>query len=427
MRGVFVPVLLIAAVAALDTKDIQSGIDSATGTGKPFVLPAGVHSVGTLRLRSGSHFRFAAGAVLRMLPLNADYAPIEKLGFEPFADVETSRFEHALLFASDADGVTIDGPGRIECERTSRGGPKPISLRRCRNIKLDGFTIDRAPNYAISLIGCSRVDIGRVTITRSLSDGIDLDSTTDALIHDVDIESYDDAICLKTSLSLGEKKPIRNISIERARLKTASVFFKLGTESYGDFSKIRVKDVTMTGGVGNRHGNPGIALETVDGGKISDVVIEDVKMDRVGTPIFLRIGARKEPPGEMAGIRLSRIEARGTRHASVIAGLLDEPIRRLVMEGISVEPVGMPGIFDAKLRVRETRSAYPEPIQFGPIPASAFFFRHVSGLRLSELQYLKPAASPAVLLDQVTGGWPMCKQIDSTRGACDGNFSKKKP
>ncbi|MCX6611961.1 MAG: hypothetical protein NTW74_14045 [Acidobacteria bacterium] len=271
------------------------------------------------------------------------------------------------------------------------------------------------------------MDIGRVSITRSLSDGIDLDSTTDALIHDVDVESHDDAVCLKTSLSLGEKKPTRNITIERARLKTASVFLKLGTESYGDFSKIRAKGITMTGGVGNRHGNPGIALETVDGGKISDVVIEDVKMDGVGTPIFLRIGARKEPPGEMTGIRLARIEARGTRYASVIAGLLDEPIRRLVMEEIHVEPVGAAGIFDAKQKVAEARSAYPEPIQFGAIPASAFFFRHVAGLRLSELQYLKPAASPAVLLDQVTGAWPTCKEVNSTRGSCDGNFSKKKP
>ncbi|MCX6611960.1 MAG: hypothetical protein NTW74_14040 [Acidobacteria bacterium] len=147
------PLLLIAVIAALDTKEIQSGIDNAAGTGKPFVLPAGIHSVGTLRLRAGSHLRFAAGAVLRMLPSNSDYVAIEKLGFEPFADVETSRFEHALLFASDADGVTIDGPGRIECERSSRGGPKPISLRRCRIIQLDGFTIDRAPNYAISRIG----------------------------------------------------------------------------------------------------------------------------------------------------------------------------------------------------------------------------------------------------------------------------------
>lgn len=427
MRGVLIPILLIAALTSLDTKEVQSGIDSAAGTGKPFVLPAGVHSVGTIRLRSGSHLRFAPGAVLRMLPLNADYAPIEKLSFDPFADLETSRFEHAMLFSSDADGITIDGPGRIECERISRGGPKPISLRRCRNVKLDGFTIDRAPNYAISLIGCSRVDIGRVTITRSLSDGIDLDSTSDAVIHDVDVESHDDAICLKASLSLGGKKATRNITVERARLKTASVFFKLGTESYGDFSKIRVKGLTMTGGVGNRHGNPGIALETVDGGKISDVVIEDVKMDGVGTPVFLRIGARKEPPGELTGIKLSRIEARGTRYASVIAGLLDAPIRDLTMEEIQVEPVGAPGIFDPTQPVQETRSAYPEPIQFGAIPASAFFFRHVARLRLSELQYLKPAASPAVLLDQVLGGWPTCKEINSTRGACEGNFSKKKP
>jgi hypothetical protein len=361
-----------------------------------------------------------------MLPSNADYDAPEKLGFEPFADVETSRFEHAMLFASDADGVTIDGPGRIECERNSRGGPKPVSLRRCQNVKLEGFTVDRAPNYAISLIGCSRVEIGRISITKSLSDGIDLDGTSDALIHDVDVESYDDAICLKTSLSLGEKRATRNITVERSRLKTASVFFKLGTESYGDFSKIRVKGLSMKGGAGNRHGTPGIALETMDGGKISNVVIEDVAMDEVGTPIFLRIGARGKSPGEMTGIRLSRIEARATRHASVIAGLSDEPIRNLTLEEIRVDPVGRPGIFDPKQRVPESRSAYPEPIQFGPIPASAFFIRHVAGLRLREIQYLKPAASPAMLLDQVMGSWAGCQEAESMRAACEGSFSKKK-
>ncbi|MEO5953504.1 MAG: glycosyl hydrolase family 28 protein, partial [Chloroflexia bacterium] len=234
-------------------------MDAATQAKTPYLLPAGTHAVGTLKLRSGTHFRFASGAVIKMLPLNADYSPIEKLDFEPYADLETSRFEHALFFATDADGVTIDGPGRIECDRTGRGGPKTVSLRRCKNIKLDGITIDQAPNYAISLIGCSRVDIGNVKITRGHSDGIDLDSTTDAFIHDVEVDSFDDAICLKASASLGKKMATRNVKFERCRLRSASVFFKIGTESYGDFQAITARSLTMIGGLGNRHGNPGIA------------------------------------------------------------------------------------------------------------------------------------------------------------------------
>ena len=421
----------LALLVCLDTQQVQSGIDAQSRLKKPFVLPAGIHTVGTLRLPSNSHLRFAPGAVLRMLKLNADYAPPERLGFEPFADLETSRFEHALLFGSDADNITIDGPGRIECERTQRGGPKPISLRRCTKIKLDGFTIDQAPNYAVSLIGCERVDIGNLKITRAHADGIDLDCTRDARIHDCDVESFDDAICLKTSASLQRKLPTSNVTVENCRLRTGSVFFKLGTESYGDFSGIRVRNVTMTGGMGNRHGNPGIALETVDGGNIRNVEIRGVKMDRVGTPIFLRIGERKNAPsspgaGEMDGIRLIDIEARGTRYASVIAGLNDAPIRNLRLANIAVEPVGGEGMFDAKQRVPEARNAYPEPIQFGPIPASAFYIRHVQGLRLEGLKYLLPAASPALILERVSGDWPGCSPAGQDRLVCGGSNPGRK-
>lgn len=413
--------LFFAALSGLDTKQIQSGLDAATRAGVVYELPAGVHVSGTLRLGSGAHLRFAPGAVLKMLPLNSDFAPMEKLGFEPFADQETSRFEHALLFASDRDKVTIEGPGRIECDRTGRGGPKPISLRNCKNVRLAGFTIDQAPNYAISLIGCSRVDIGNIKITRGLSDGIDLDATSDVVVHDVDVDSHDDAICLKASASLGRKIATRNVTVERCWLRTASVFFKLGTESHGDFVNIRARQLTLVGGAGNRHGNPGIALETMDGGRIRGVEVSDVTMENVGTPIFLRIGDRRSGPGEIEGVKLSRVRAKGARYASVIAGLSDAQIRKLTLEDVAVEPVGDVD-FDARLAVREARAAYPEPIQFGPIPAAGFFFRHVVDLKLRALPYLKAPVSPAVVLDHVLGNWPKCRAVSDTRLACGDVF-----
>jgi polygalacturonase len=414
--------LFVALLTALDTNNIQAGIDAATKAGKPYLIPAGTHRVATLRLATGSHIQFAQGAVLEMLPSNADFAPIEKLSFDPHADIETSRFEHALFFASDAERITIEGPGLIACNRQSRGGPKPISMRRCRKVTLKGFTIDRAPNYAISFIASSNIDIGNVKITGSLSDGIDIDASSDVLIHDSVVESHDDAICLKASGSLGQKQSTKNVTVERCQLKTASVFFKLGTESVGDFIGIRARNLKLTGGIGNRHGNPGIALETVDGGTIRNVTIEDIEMDQVGTPIFLRIGNRRNSPGEMSAIRLARITAKSTRYASVIAGLSDAPIRNLTLESIAVDPVGQAGIFDAKRPVPETRAAYPEPIQFGSIPASAFFFRHVVNLKLKAITYLKSAPSPAILLDSVLKFSGNCKEVNPNRLACDQPF-----
>ena len=418
--------LFINCLLALDTQAVQAGINRSAIEKVPFVLPAGVHTTGTLRLPSFAHLRFAPGAILRMTRQDADYAPPERLGFEPYADRETSIFEHALLFSTDTDNVTIDGPGLIQCDRLQRGGPKPIALRRCRNVKLLGFTIDQAPNYAVSLIDCLKVDIGGLTITRAHSDGIDLDGTRDARIHDCDIESYDDAICLKSSASLKRRLMTSNIVVENCRLKSSSAFFKIGTETFGDFQKIRVRKLIMTGGTGNRHGNPGIAIMTVDGGTIRDVIVEDISMTQVGTPIFLRIGDRKRAPGvpsagDIEGVHLRRITARGTRYPSVIAGLVDAPIRRLVMEQLDLEAAVSDRAHDPRQSVLETRSAYPEPTQFGPIPASVLFMRHALAPRIGVFKYPSLPQPPAVLLDQVTGNWQGCEEVIAERWACLGD------
>ncbi len=44
----------------------------------------------------------------------------------------------------------------------------------------------------------------------------------------------------------------------------------------------------------------GIALEMVDGGWLDGVVISNIRMQRVRTPIFLRLGARNPAAAECA-------------------------------------------------------------------------------------------------------------------------------
>ena len=65
---------------------------------------------------------------------------------------------------------------------------------------------------------------------------------------------------------------------------------KIGTESSGDFRRIRIADCTF-------ERSRGLALETVDGGLVEEVVCENLRLDDVTTaPIFLRVGARLRGP-----------------------------------------------------------------------------------------------------------------------------------
>jgi hypothetical protein len=428
--------LLTLMVLALDTATLQQGIDAAAAKKVVYSIPAGVHVVGTLRLPSNAHIRLEEGAVLRFSSQDADFAPREILDYEPFADSETSLFQQSLLFAEKAENITIEGPGKIDGNRRQRGGPKPIAMRRCRNIRIEGITIERAPNYAISLIGCDRVQILGVKIRGAHSDGIDLDCVRGAVIRDCDIESYDDAICLKTSAALGGRYNTEDVLVERCKLRTASVFFKLGTETYGDFKKIRVRDVEMIGGLwegslGNRHGNPGLALETVDGGMIRDVVMERVKMTDVGTPIFLRLGERRKAPGQpgagrMKGIRIADIVATGARYPSVLAGLSEAPIEDVSIDGLSVNWIAgtLP---NAKAGVSERRAAYPEPIMFGSLPAAVLYVRHLVGLKLSRLGFVNPGKQAALVLEGVAGKWPGCDAVVTDRLVCLDNRPSQRP
>src|SRR6185369_10021802 len=102
-------------------------------------------------------------------------------------------------------------------------------------------------------------------------------------IRNCDIESGDDAICLKSTSSA----VCRDISATGCRLKSNQGAIKLGTESLGGFQNINISNCQI-----HDTRNGGIKLLTVDGGDLTDVIISDITMDNVRTPIFIRLGAR---------------------------------------------------------------------------------------------------------------------------------------
>ena len=77
---------------------------------------------------------------------------------------------------------------------------------------------------------------------------------------------------------------------------------KLGTESSGGFRNIAITNCIF------EHCR-GLALETVDGGHLEDIVISNITMRNiVNAPIFLRLGARmRSPEGTPVGTMIGSL------------------------------------------------------------------------------------------------------------------------
>ena len=220
-------------------------IDCAKNGGGTVYFPPGIYLSGSIHLKSDVALYLDHGTVLMASPNDEDFDPYEKLDFENDSDHETSFFHFALLWGEDIERLAISGNGTIDGNRRKRGGPKPIALKRCKEVSIKDITILNAPNYAISMLGTDYVNIDGVSILNGYCDGIDPDACRHVRISNCHIDSYDDAIVPKASFSLGYRRSTEYITITNCQLSTNCNAFKLGTESGGDFKYITVSNCVI--------------------------------------------------------------------------------------------------------------------------------------------------------------------------------------
>ncbi|MEK6756581.1 MAG: glycosyl hydrolase family 28-related protein, partial [Bacteroidota bacterium] len=310
-----------------DTHSIQKAIETCSENGGGTVyFPPGTYITGSLHLRNRVALYLDHGATIKASTDQNDFDPYEELGFKNDADHETSFFHHSLIWGENVEHVAILGTGTIDGNRTKRGGPKPIALKRCQHVTIKDITIRNAPNYAISLLGTDYVNIDGVNILNGYCDGIDPDACRYVRIANCQIETWDDAIVPKASFSLGVRRAVEYLTVTNCILATNCNAFKLGTESGGGFRHITVSNCVMYSRATGRPPVSGIALESVDGGDIDGVTISNIAMANVQTPIFLRLGNRgrdmdKPIPGTLRNVFISNIVATGANQPCPIVGI----------------------------------------------------------------------------------------------------------
>ncbi len=240
----------------------------------------------------------------------------------------------------------------------------------------------------------------------------------------------DDAIVLKSSFALGARCATEDVVIEncqvsgfdpgtlydgtRGRIQIFSPDrdrvtgrIKIGTESSGDFRRIRINGCTF-------ERSRGLALETVDGGTIEDVVASNLTMREITTaPIFLRLGARLRAPegaapGAIRNIIIRDVTAEGILpdYAALIMGLPAHPIEDVTLDNVRLVYDGGGAAADVARQPLELEDAYPEPSMFGRTPVYGLWARHVRGLTLKgfSVTTTTPDARPQTLFEDVTLG-----------------------
>lgn len=411
----------------LDSNAIQKAIDQCYKDGGGTVLvPVGTYLSATIQLKDHVNLHLEKGAHIIG---STDYKVYRNL--DPFTDGLGVDVGRALLVAVDAKDISLTGEGCIDGRgkelkevhiatdkrpESKRWGLRPFLLRfvRCHQVRVKGITLRNSASWTSHYCQCSDLTIDSVMIRSkgvAHNDGIDIDGCQRVKISHCDIISGDDALCFKTTSS---KAPCRDIEVRDMTLKSNQAGIKFGTESMAPFEHIRVHNCYI---YDTRNG--GIKLFSVDGASLRDVVISDVIMNEVRTPMLFRLGARlsvfrknvdkQQPIGCFENVTIKNVSAVAADEAQLtppsgilITGIPGHYITGLTLENIHIRLLGTGTDEDAKSVVPEAIDQYPEVKTFGPkIPAYGVWARHVKGLTLRNVSFdLKnPDQRPMILCE----------------------------
>lgn len=432
--------------ATLDTAAINRAIDAGTADGGGVVyVPPGIYLVGTIVLKSNVTLYLEAGATLLGSTKIADYTPF---GATPEQGDANRRH---LIFAQDADNVTLAGPGQIDGQGPAfwvPSGRKPLppeeewrdvaahvskalpraspllEFFRCRNLRIEGVRIENAQGWTLRPIDCDNVVIRGISIKNPIigsnTDGIDPTCCHNVFISDCVIDTGDDAICLKSENPYGgELRVSKNITITNCVLTTCCNGLKFGTATHGGFENIAfTNSVIYNEAVGLKSRViAGIAIEMVDGGWVEGVTISNIRMQRVRTPIFIRRGNRRPradgTPGTVRGIMIENVHATGSILTSSITGLPGFEVEDVTLSNVRIDSEEVGTAEWAARSIPELAPNYPEARMFGRLPAYGLYCRHVQGLRVRGLD-VRPTPSearPLLVADDVSE-----LEVDGLRG-----------
>lgn len=461
----------------IDSYSINKAIEAASDKGGGTVyLPAGQYVCLSVRLASNIRLYLDHGAVIKAaVPTAEEHYDLPEDNPSTFQDFGHSHWQNSLIWGIGLHDVTIEGFGLIDGtdgltrgQRLMNGHPaanKAIALKECRNVTIRDINMLRCGHFAMLLTGVDNLTIDNVRCDTN-RDGFDIDCCNNVRISNCHVNTLnDDAIVLKSSYGLGYAKPTENVTITNCHVSGYDIGsmlngtygtttdkapdqdgptgrIKFGTESNGGFRNITISNCTFDR-------CRGLALETVDGGTIEDIVVDNIAMrDICNSPIYIRLGNRARGPkgtpvGKIRRVKLSNISVKNADccYASMIFGIENHKIEDVTLDNIHIQYKGgikMDDVVNQRgansfftrnnsalnttqsfstlvkaegkkpdkgserylYDVPQMEKGYPEPSSHGLMPVYGLFISHASNVSIHNvtLETMEQDERPAVLM-----------------------------
>jgi hypothetical protein len=401
---------------AKDTAALQRAVEAcSTGDGGTVVLARGTFLSGTIVLRSHVTLRVEAGATLLGSQDDADYPTLAP----PIRNTELANCRRALVYAEGATAVRIEGGGTIDgnadidkwrsMARPEGQRPMAVFTALSSDVRIEGVTVRNAATWAVVNLEVQHLVIRGITVDSPhgpTHDGIDVVDGRDVLIEDNTITAGDDGICLKSGSATG----LRDVVVRRNHVRGAGVAngLKLGTATVGTMRDILFEDITIENAQA-----AAMAIESVDGGEVSNLVFRRITLSDVGTPVFMLLGARgKAMVGAIHDVHFETIRGDRLRYpwGALLSGAPADAAGRHDLDSITFKDIAItwtgaggaagPHVYGSTggdiARFPTYGGGYPDPkfifatptakseVVDYALPGWAVFVRHARGVRFED-------------------------------------------
>lgn len=261
---------------------IARAIAAAHAAGSGVVtVPPGVWPTGKIHLKSNVNLHLARGATLLFSSNPADYLPAVPTSWE---GIECYNYS-PLVYAHRCENVAITGEGRLKARldvwklwyarpkahldalialntMAVKGVPvaqrqmayagadlRPhfVQFNRCRNVLVEGISIEDSPFWVLHPLLCRDVVIRRVKVRAHghNNDGVDPEMSENVLIEDCVFDQGDDAIAIKAGRDQDAWRigvPCRNIVMRRCRIRNGHQLAAIGSELSAGIENVFIDD-----------------------------------------------------------------------------------------------------------------------------------------------------------------------------------------
>jgi hypothetical protein len=417
----------------LDTQALQTAIDKcAADHGGVVLVPAGVFVIGTVELKSNVTLRIAAGGKLLGSADGKQYHAVEAIPLH--GDSTLNDGNVGLLFAVEAENVTVEGPGTIDGQglqfrSPTRGVPPPsgrggadrpyhLLFHRCRNLRVRDLTLVDCAFHSIRVIQSKYVRMDGLHIhnrVNSNNDGFHFISSEYVHVTNCDVETQDDACALFGTC--------RFVTVSDSTFSTRWSVFRFGG---GNPENVTISNCVIY----QTYGCP-IKLHFGPESKVQNLQFSNIVMHDVTGPIAIHRNNRSRAsaaggttPTERGylrnisfrGIRASVVSVARqyddmafpqsyrpgeTRQCIVLNAIGDTDLEEISFDDVHIRYGGGGTEEEAK---REMPQVAGEYFEIGTPTAYGLYARNVRGLRMNNVQFEveTPDVRPALVLDHVS-------------------------